>query len=90
MRTFLSLRKFGLLLSQAEKLYEKDWAESLPLDWKAKLEETPDIIISDDGVTPPLVKLSPTVQSASAGAAVSGGGTLAGQLSDMKICEEAR
>ena len=83
MRTFLALRKFGLLLSQAEKLYEKDWAESLPLDWRARLEETPDIIISDDGVTPPVIKLTSTQPAG-------GGEALAGQLGGMKISGNPR
>ena len=64
MRTYLAARKFGLLLAQAEKLYEKEWAESLPLDWKVRLAEVPDMTISDNGVAPPLLKLTPTVAAA--------------------------
>ena len=60
MKTFLAVRKFGLLLAQAEKVYEKDWGESLPVDWRARLEDTPDIFITDDGVTPPVIKLTTT------------------------------
>ena len=100
MRSFLAVRKFGMLLAQAERIYEKDWAESLPLDWRVRLADTPDFMVSDDGVTPPLLKLSPmesaepSVKPASVGAAEAGngdgGGTLAGQLLEMKICEEPR
>ena len=60
MKTFLAIRKFGLLLSQAVKVYEKDWGESLPVDWRVRLADTPDIIISDDGVTPPVIRLTAT------------------------------
>ena len=60
MKTYLAVRKFGLLLAQAEKFYEKDWGESLPVDWKVRLANTPDIIISDDGVTPPVIRLTAT------------------------------
>ena len=49
MKTFLAVRKFGLLLAQAEKVYEKDWGESLPVDWRVRLEDTPDIIITIRG-----------------------------------------
>ena len=28
MKTYLAVRKFGLLLAQAEKVYEKDWGKS--------------------------------------------------------------
>ena len=49
MKTFLAIRKFRLLLAQAEKVYEKDWGESLPVDWRVRLEDTPDIIITIRG-----------------------------------------
>ena len=89
MKTYLAVRKFGLLLAQAEKVYEKDWGESLPVDWKVRLANTPDIIISDDGVTPPVIKLTTTpatVKSTSA----SVGESLAGQLSGLNIRQEPR
>ena len=89
MKTFLAIRKFGLLLSQAVKVYEKDWGESLPVDWRVRLADTPDIIISDDGVSPPVIKLTTTpatVKSTSA----SVGESLAGQVSGLKIGQEPR
>ena len=89
MKTFLAIRKFRLLLAQAEKVYEKDWGESLPVDWRARLADTPDIIISDDGVSPPVIKLTTTpatVKSTSA----SVGESLAGQVSGLKIGQEPR
>ena len=92
MKTFLAIRKFGLLLSQAVKVYEKDWGESLPVDWRARLEDTPDIIITDDGVSPPVIKLTPIPASAATvkSTSVSVGESLAGQLSGLQISEEPR
>ena len=92
MKTFLAIRKFGLLLSQAVKVYEKDWGESLPVDWRARLEDTPDIIITDDGVSPPVIKLTPIPASAATvkSTSVSVGESLAGQLPGLQISEEPR
>ena len=59
LKTLLAARKFGMLLVQMEKMYEKDWAESLPSDWRVRLGDIPGLVISDDGLTPPVIKLSP-------------------------------
>ena len=92
MKTFLAVRKFGLLLAQAEKVYEKDWGESLPVDWRVRLEDMLDIIITDDGVSPPVIKLTTIPASAATvkSTSVSVGESLAGQLSGLQISEEPR
>ena len=59
LKTLLAARKFGMLLVQVKKKYEKDWAESLPSDWRVRLGDIPGLVISDDGLTPPVIKLSP-------------------------------
>jgi len=62
-RTFLGTRKFGMLLSQVEKSYEKEWGESLPQDWRAQVSDD-DIKFEEDGVRPVLVKLAPSQEAA--------------------------
>ena len=92
MKTFLAVWKFGLLLAQAEKVYEKDWGESLPVDWRVRMEDMPDIIITDDGVSPPFIKLTTIPASAATveSTSVSVEESLAGQLSGLQISEEPR
>ena len=63
MRSLLTGRQFGLLLVKLEKTYEKEWAESLPEDWRTEVRSEADIIIQDDGVKPVTVKIQPAAQT---------------------------
>ena len=53
----LADRKFGILLSQAQQIFKRQWNESLPEDWLANLPD--EITLDDDGLRPPTLKLAP-------------------------------
>ena len=53
-------RKFGILLSQAQQIFKRQWDESLPKDWLAKLPD--EITLDDDGLQPLTLKLTPVDQ----------------------------
>ena len=61
-RSLLSGRQFGMLLAKLERSYEKDWHESLPLDWRSEAGCEADIVFDDDGVRPVVVKTVPVQQ----------------------------
>ena len=52
----ISARKFGLLLSQVGKTFQKMWKDPLPDDWKTKLPD--EITIKDDGHHPATIVLA--------------------------------
>ena len=56
----LAARKFGILLSQSQQIFRRQWNDSLPDDWLAKLPA--EVIVEDDNIRPPTVKLAPVDQ----------------------------
>ena len=56
----LAARKFGILLSQSQQIFRRQWNDSLPDDWFAKLPA--EVIVEDDNIRPPTVKLAPVDQ----------------------------
>ena len=52
----LTVRKFGILLSQTPQIFKRMWNDSLPEDWLANLPV--DISLKDDGLRPLTLKLS--------------------------------
>jgi len=49
-------RKFGILLSQSQQIFKRQWEDSLPEDCLAKLPY--EIILEDDGLQPLTLKLA--------------------------------